>query len=202
MGAEGEVIFLTMRKIVFDIETSNIFRDVGKADPSLLDLAVVGVWDSENDAYSCYTKEELPNLWPILEKADTLIGWNSNHFDIPLLNKYYPGDLFQIKSIDLMAELREAMGRRLSLNSVASATLGKEKSGEGLQATKWWQEGEYEKVKNYCLDDVRLTKEVYDYALAHGALKYKDLGILKEAKMDTSSWEKKEDSGMTHTLPF
>ena len=104
-----------MRKIVFDIETSNIFDDVGKADPALLDLAIVCIYDYETGDYSSYLEAELPKLWPILEKADMLIGFNSNHFDIPLLNKYYPGDLKNIKSLDLMHEIKKTLGRRCCL---------------------------------------------------------------------------------------
>ena len=91
-----------MRKIVFDIETKNLFQDVGKNDPVLLDLSLVGVYDGDTDEYSSYLEEELPKLWPLIEKADMLIGYNSDHFDIPLLNKYYPGELTHIKSLDIM----------------------------------------------------------------------------------------------------
>jgi DNA gyrase/topoisomerase IV subunit A len=82
-----------MRKIVFDIETRNIFSDVGSNNPADLDISVVCIHDSKDDKYSSYTQEELPALWPIIEKADMLIGFNSEHFDIPLLNKYYQGNL-------------------------------------------------------------------------------------------------------------
>ena len=91
----------TMRKIVFDIETKNIFEDVGRADPALLDIAVVGIHDSLTNSYTSYLEEDLPKLWSIIEKADILIGYNSDHFDIPLLNKYYPGDLTDRKSTRL-----------------------------------------------------------------------------------------------------
>jgi DNA polymerase elongation subunit (family B) len=91
-----------MRKVVFDIETKNIFQDVGKNDPTLLDLSVVCIYDSETNAYTCYEESQLKDLWPILEKTDLLIGYNSDHFDIPLLNKYYPGDLTKIKSLGIM----------------------------------------------------------------------------------------------------
>ena len=191
-----------MRKIVFDIETSNIFEEVGKNDPTLLDLAVVCIHDSETDEYSSYFQEELTKLWPTIEHADMLIGWNSDHFDVPLLNKYYPGDLTQIKSLDLMKEVKESMGRRLKLDTIAEATLGVNKSGNGLEALTWWRNGEVERVRDYCLDDVKITKEVYDYAVQNGHLKYKELGELKEVSLDTSSWEEKQDKNMTHTLPF
>ena len=85
-----------MRKIVFDIETKNVFSDVGKYDPVLLDIAIIAIHDSETDQYSTFLENELGQLWPILERADMLIGFNSEHFDVPLLNKYYPGDLSKI----------------------------------------------------------------------------------------------------------
>jgi len=49
---------------------------------------------------------------------------------------------------------------------------------------------------------VKLTKELYEYALQNGKLKYKDLGQVREIKLDTSKWEEKRSSGMTHSLPF
>lgn len=190
-----------MRKIVFDIETVN-FPENGSFEPADLELSLIAIHDSETDTYSSYLKEELTKLWPIIEKADMLIGWNSDHFDIPLLNKYYPGNLTHIKSLDLMKEIRSVLGRRLKLDSVARATLGRGKIGDGIQAIDWWQKGETEKVREYCIDDVRLTKELYDYAKTKGLLKYRDYGGLRDIKLDTADWEKKIPSALTHTLPF
>lgn len=192
----------TLRKVVFDIETSNVFQDVGSGDPAALDLAMVCVHDSQSDAYTSYTQAQLGELWPIIEHADLLIGYNSDHFDIPLLNKYYPGDLAQIKSVDLLIEVKKALGRRLKLDTIAEATLGARKTADGLTALRWWRAGEYDKVRQYCMEDVRITKELYDYALTHKHLKYKDAGALKEIKLDPSRWEIKADKAMTHTLPF
>ena len=192
-----------MRKITFDIETSNTFQDAGSADPAALNLSVICIHDSETDKYTTYLQEELPGLWPIIEKADMLIGYNSDHFDIPLLNKYYSGDLTHIKSLDILKEIKNSLGRRIKLDSVAEGTLGKKKIGHGLEAITWWRNGEIEKVKKYCQEDVKITKEIYEYALKNGVLKYKDLNENREIKLDTSNWEKKDEGGsMTHTLPF
>jgi DEAD/DEAH box helicase domain-containing protein len=190
-----------MRKITFDIETSNEFIG-GDFNPLKLDLSVVCIHDSKTDAYTCYTQEELPSLWPIIEKANVLIGYNSDHFDIPVLGKYYPGDLTAIKSVDLLKEIRKVLGRRIKLDSVAEATLGANKSADGLQAIRWWKEGKVDLVKQYCIDDVRLTKELYDYARKNKHLKYKDYDGIRELKLDTREWEKDARSSMTHTLPF
>ena len=191
-----------MKKIIFDSETRNIFEDVGKADPTLLDLSVVCAYDSETGDYLAYTQEELPNLWPILEKADMLIGYNSDHFDIPILNKYYPGDLTRIKSLDILKEIKKSLGRRIRLNLVAEGTLGRKKMGNGLEAVVWWKNGEIDKIKKYCIEDVKITKELYEYALKNGVLKYKDLSETREIKLDTSKWEEKENTSINHTLPF
>ena len=94
-----------MRYIVFDLETQNIFQDVGSNDATALDISVATVYDSVEDKYTTVTVDELHLLWPIIEKADALVGYNSNHFDIPLLNKYYPGDLTHIKSIDILESI-------------------------------------------------------------------------------------------------
>lgn len=191
-----------MRKIVFDIETRNVFYDVGKNDPTLLDISVVAIYDSETDSYSAFLQEELNKLWPILEHADMLIGFNSDHFDLPLLNKYYSGDLTQIKSLDILKEIKNSCGRRMKLDQLAEGTLNKNKSGHGLDAIAWWKKGEIEKIKNYCIDDVRITKELYDYALANNKLIFKEGGNLNEVKLDTSLWEQPIEKKLTFTLPF
>ncbi len=192
---------MALRKITFDIETSNVFTG-GNFDPTTLDISLVGLHDSKTNEYSSYLQEDFPKLWPLIEKADILIGYNSDHFDIPLLNKYYPGDLTTIKSIDLLKEVRAVLGRRLKLDSIAEGTLGEKKSGNGLEAIKWWKEGKVELVRKYCLDDVRLTLELYNFAKKNRKLMYKDYDGIKEVKINPSQWEKGADHALTHTLPF
>lgn len=183
-----------MRKIVFDIETSNIFDDVHSSDPADLDLAVVCIHDSKTDKYYSYYQEELEKLWPILEETDVLIGYNSDHFDIPLLDKYYPGDLYNIKSLDLMKEIKKSLGRRIKLDDIAQATLGEAKSADGLQAIAWWRKGEKQKVVDYCIQDVKVTKDIYEYALSNSFVKYFNHEGEKEIPLDTSKWEEKEET--------
>ena len=189
-----------MRIVTFDIETANWMSDTGSGDPSDLTIALVGVHDSETDLYSSYLEPELHQLWPILERTDVLVGYNSEHFDIPLLNKYYPGDLAKIKSVDLMKEVYGVVGRRLKLDSLAEATLGENKIASGPQSLQWWRAGEVEKVREYCLKDVEITKKLFDIALAKGALKYKELGREREVKLDTKNWLTSAGTAMTFTL--
>ena len=107
--------------------------------------------------YEAFKQEDFPRLWPILESADLLIGFNSEHFDLPLLNKYYSGDLAKIPQLDILKEIKTSYGRRMKLDQIAEGTLGVNKSGHGLDAPIWWKQGEYQKVIDYCLDDVKIT---------------------------------------------
>ncbi len=192
-----------MRAITFDIESISDSFVRGHIDVNEQELTVVAIHDSQTGQYSHYFKEDLPKLWPILERADMLIGFNSDTFDIPLLNRYYPGDLSHMRSLDILSEVQKALGKRIRLQSLAEATLGRGKSGDGTKAGEWWKEGRKEEVAKYCVEDVRLTRELYDYALKNGKLKYKDLREKRDIKLDTSLWEQETSSlipAMTHAL--
>lgn len=160
--------------IVLDIETQNTFQDVGGYNPSLLKVSLVGIYDSASDSFRSFREGELKDLWPILERTDRVIGYNIKGFDFPVLNSYYPGDLLRLPTVDLMYLLEEKIGFRVSLDSVASATLGTQKSGSGLKAVAYYAAGEWDKLIAYCLDDVKLTRDLYEYAVAHKELKYRD----------------------------
>lgn len=191
-----------MSIVVFDIETKNTFQEKGTNNPADLDISIVGVYDSETDAYTSYTEEEFKDMWPIFEHARTIVGFNSEHFDLPLLDKYYHGDLYQIKHVDILKEIHSQFGRRMKLDQLAEGTLGVKKSGHGLEAIKWWREGAIDKIRSYCIDDVKITKEIFDYAKANGILKFKEGGRVMDIKLNTKHWDKTEDAGMTASLPF
>jgi len=194
---------MAIRKIFFDIETRNTFQDAGSNDPAALDISVVCIYDSKTDLYTSYLQEELHKLWPILEQADLLIGYNSEHFDLPLLNKYYAGDLSKIKHVDLLKEIRASINRRVKLDQVAEGTLGTNKSSHGLQAIVWWNQGKIDEIIKYCIDDVKITKEVYEYARKHKHLKFKEGPGVNMIKLNPKDWEKMNDQpAMTYTLPF
>jgi DEAD/DEAH box helicase domain-containing protein len=191
-----------MNYVVFDIETKNTFDEVESNDPTALDISVVCAYDSKTESYTTYMQEDFPKLWPLLEKTDMFITYNGDHFDIPLLNKYYNGDLGQIKSLDLLKEIKNSLGRRIKMDDIAEATLGKNKIAHGLDAIKWWREGKIDLIVKYCLEDVKITKELFDYAREHKHLKYKDNGEIKEIPISTKGWMKKQESGVTFSLPF
>ena len=192
-----------MRKIIFDIETKNTFQEVGSNKAADLDISLLVIYDYLDEQYKTFTEKNMADLWPILEETDLLIGYNSNHFDIPLLNKYYPGELAAVGSLDLLTEIKNSLGRSIRLDNIAEATLGVGKSGHGLQAVEWYKNGEMDKIEQYCRDDVKVTKDIYEYMLKNGHVKFKDLLEVIDIPIDTSAWDKKaEGQSINYTLPF
>ena len=163
-----------LNEIVFDIETQNTFAEVDN-DFKKLKISVVSIYSYLTDTYQSFSENELNQLWPILEHADRIIGYNSEHFDVPVLQNYYLGKLDQITHLDIMKQVKESIGFRLKLADLAKATLDNiEKSADGLQAIRWWREGKIDEIKKYCEQDVRVTKEIYDFGKANKQLFYKN----------------------------
>jgi DEAD/DEAH box helicase domain-containing protein len=142
----------------------------------------------------------LGRLWPILERADRIIGFNIFGFDLPIMNNYYPGNLMKFPALDLMKEIENDLGHRVSLNDVAQGSLGAEKSGDGLQAIRLWNEGRLDELKDYCLQDVKLTKEVYEYGKKNNFVKYISRIDSGQAKVDFSMPE--DVNKVNLTLPI
>jgi len=163
-----------MNEIVFDIETQNTFAEV-ENDFKKLRVSVVSIYSYATDEYKSFTESELGKLWPILERADRIIGFNSEHFDLPVLNNYYLGNLLTLPHLDMMNLVKEGIGTRIKLVDLAEATLDNiTKSADGLQAVRWWREGKIDEIKKYCEQDVRVTKELYDFGRTHKQLFYKN----------------------------
>jgi len=183
-----------MRTIVLDLETKKIFDEVEGGKHSLLGVSVAGVWDSTDNQLKAFFENELPKLWPVLEAAQLIIGFNIKKFDWPVLEPYYPGNIKNLPTLDLLEIVKDKAGFRLRLDDLAVATLGRRKSGHGLQAVKFYKEGRLEELAAYCLDDVVITRDLYHYALKNGHLKYYDLGkVLKTFEVDLTAILPKKD---------
>ncbi|MEK7655461.1 MAG: ribonuclease H-like domain-containing protein [Patescibacteria group bacterium] len=161
-------------EVVLDIETKNTFQDIGSYNASLLSISVIGCYFYETDTFETFFEEDLPKLWPRLERSDRIIGFNLFGFDYPCMQTYYTGDLMKLPTIDILKEIEKRIGFRVKLDIVAQATIGTGKSGHGLQAVEFWKKGQLEELKSYCLQDVRVTRDVYEYALDKQEIFYFD----------------------------
>lgn len=171
-------------EVVLDIETQNTFQEVGSYNAALLDISLIGCYFYETDTFETFLEDDLPKLWPRLERSDRIIGFNLFGFDYPCMQEYYTGDLMKLPTIDILLEIEKRIGFRVKLDLVAQATLGMGKSGDGLKAVEYWKKGEIDKLRDYCLQDVRVTRDVYEHALQNQKISYFDrMGQKQEVPM-------------------
>lgn len=157
--------------LVIDLETKNSFADVGgEANIKKLGISVAGVYSYQKNEFLALEEHELPKLESMLENTEHVIGFNINHFDLPVLSPYIKkeGLLERFAVTDMFVDASKFLGHRVGLNALCKATLGTAKSGHGLEALQWFKDGRVEDVKKYCLDDVRLTRDLYEYGKARG----------------------------------
>lgn len=149
--------------LVLDLETQKTFDQVGRQNLHKLKVSVVGIYDYLTEEYRIYEESEISALEGRLKSAELLIGFNIRRFDLPVLAPYLFLSIETLPVLDLMEEIEKVRGHRVALHSVAQATLGMTKTGEGWNAVNLYEQGRIEELKRYCLNDVRLTKDIYDY---------------------------------------
>ena len=160
-----------MDKIVFDIETKNVFADVGgEQNIDKLEASVVGAYSYKDDKYYCFEEHEFGELEELFRNSGLIIGFSSKRFDVPVLNKYLKLNLSAVPHYDILEEIEKSFGRRVGLGILGEANLGIAKTGHGLEAVELFRSGEIEKLKSYCVQDVRITKEIFDLIRNQGYL--------------------------------
>jgi hypothetical protein len=164
-----------MKNVVyFDLETQKSADEVGGWD-HIRDMRMsIGVtYSTARGGYMIYGPDKVNPLIEELRRADLVVGFNNLRFDYTVLEGH--NDFFdhtQIPTLDMLVEVQKTLSHRLSLDSIASATFGVEKTAEGLQAIRWFKEGKLLEIAEYCCYDVKITKMVHEYGAAHKQLHY------------------------------
>ena len=174
------------RVLYFDLETQKSAEDVdGWGNIHLMGLAVGVVWDSIEQKYFSYLENEAPKLVEKLRTANLVVGFNVKKFDYGVLQPYADFDLHEITTFDMLDDIKFKLNHRLSLNHLAENTLNSKKSADGLISLQWYKEGEIDKIVEYCQQDVKVTRDLFEYGEKHGHIKYKTRsGIAKDLKVD------------------
>ena len=184
---------MSLDTIVYDIETKDSFQDIGTRDPRRLHISYIGMFSYNENRLIGFKEDEFPLFFRRLEQCELLIGFNNHGFDDVVISAYFP-EIDKINSFDMLAEVHRNLGFRIKLDNLAQATLGTGKSGDGLHAIELYREGKIDELASYCLDDVRITKDLYEYGKDHGKLMYKDLAGAKEVYVDFNPEVKKAEA--------
>ena len=174
------------RVLYFDLETQKSAEDVdGWGNIHLMGLAVGVVWDSMEQKYFSYLEKEASKLVEKLRTANLVVGFNVKKFDYGVLQPYADFDLHEITTFDMLDDIKVKLNHRLSLNHLAENTLNSKKSADGLISLQWYKDGEIDKIVEYCQQDVKVTRDLFEYGEKHGYIKYKTRsGVAKDLKVD------------------
>ncbi len=148
--------------LFFDIETQKSAGEVGGwENKRLMRVSVAVSYDEKEAAYEVYNESSINILIDKLFAAGLVVGFNIKNFDMQVLEYYSDRDFSAVKALDILEEVYRALGRRISLQDIASETLGEKKNGSGLDALEWFKNNEIDKLVDYCTKDVHITRELY-----------------------------------------
>lgn len=164
----------TIKTLVYDCEILGDPTILGWENYEELGITVIGTWqDGQLIAYDMGDPFYLDIFQEAIYSAQKIIGFNNHQFDDPLLAAHGIEFPKNCKNIDILADIRELSGqprryvrgvtrRGYDLNSVANANGLGQKSGSGAQAPTLWKAGKHQEVIDYCLNDVNLTRRIYE----------------------------------------
>jgi DEAD/DEAH box helicase domain-containing protein len=165
-------LFLKHRHfLVLDIETQRLVQEVGGWDHvDKLGISVACAFDSKTNEFLSFRENEIPKLIELCEER-LVVGYNIRGFDLPVMVPYGL-EIQRIDAFDIMYDV-EALTRQrfLKLESIAQGTLGVGKSADGLMAVEWWKKGEVQKIIDYCMQDVKVTRDVFQYGRQNGFIR-------------------------------
>jgi hypothetical protein len=159
--------------VYFDLETQRSAEEVGGWNRIREMRMSVGVtYSTSRNGYRIYSEKQVDELVAELQRADLIVGFNNLRFDYEVLHGYTVLDLTQLPTLDMCLDLHKKLNHRLSLGSIAAATLGAQKTAEGMQAIRWFREGKLLEIAEYCCFDVKITRLVHEYGKANKQLLY------------------------------
>ena len=160
---------------VFDLETQRSAAEVGgwhRADRMGISCGVI--YDAQKSIFIEYTEDKISRLIADLKNFELIVGFNIKRFDFRVLKGYSDFDFTTLNTLDILEDIHDHLGFRLSLAHVTLETLGNTKTGDGLQALRWWQQGRIREIIDYCKMDVKLTRDLYLFGRHNGYLIFRN----------------------------
>ena len=161
--------------VFFDLETQKSFDEVGGRDRFReLKLSVAVTYSTKSGQFREFREADAEALVKELQSADLVVGFNTKRFDYEVLSAYTKEDLQKLPSLDMLEEVHKRLGFRVGLDALASTSLGERKSADGLQAIRWYRQGEFRKLLDYCRQHVMVTMDLYQFGRQNRFLLFQD----------------------------
>lgn len=161
-------------EVFYDVETQHSADEVGGWNNIRLMRVSLAVSWSPNDLFRLWEEPDVPKMIDYLGGFKKIISFNGDRFDSEVLSYYGTVDKIRKQSFDVLVDLSGRLGHRVSLDSVAQATLGIGKSADGVMALRWWKEKQIELIAEYCRKDVQVLKDVVEFGRKNGYVQFTD----------------------------
>ncbi len=177
--------------IYFDLETQFTADEVGGwRNKHLMKLAVGVIYSTLKGNFEVYQEKQVKQMIKELASADLVVGFNVKGFDYKVLTPYSHLKLSRLPTLDILEYVYKILGFRISLDGLAYATLGENKSSNGAEAVKWYRGGAIDKVIEYCKQDVKLTRDLHNFGMKKGYLLYYDKRGIRKKELPVK-WKEK-----------
>lgn len=205
-------------EVVIDVEIQKTIDETpgGWEATDKLGLACACLWEYRGRRMRVYGPNDVAALQQRLLDAERITGFNIWKFDLPLIWSMNTQDWLlaqtdpvaatipnqlRLRVNDLLRRVWRASGLdpnhfspkthgSFNLNNLVEATLHSHKIGNGADAPKWFQQGLWAKVANYCADDVALERDLNDFANRYGYVqRYNGGRTVKIDKINLPPWQ-------------
>lgn len=179
---------------------SDIVYCKGWHDHAGMGITVIGAYDYETDRYHVFCKDNFSGFLDLLATHPCVVGFNNIGFDNKVILAQVEGSVrenlgkyLNVASYDILVEIWRSLGLDpfkfwygthggYGLDAMCEANFGTKKTGNGALAPVDWQRGNIGTVIDYCLNDVKLTKQLLDTILRVGILKSPKGGFLENIR--------------------
>ena len=149
--------------LVFDLETDRV---IDRLNDNMNELRITVACFVDDNGYRGFIfrpgediQESLDCIREMMDGADTICAYNGRGFDMRVLYNYFDAQSIERwldKLVDPFEVIRHKTNSWVKLDELCECNGLGGKSGDGLDAISWWQNGEYEKVLEYCEKDTVL----------------------------------------------
>lgn len=161
-------------EVYYDVETQLSADEVGGWNNIRLMRVSIAVSWSPKDLFRLWEESNAREMIEYLGGFNKVISFNGDRFDARVLSYYGNVEKISGHSFDVLVDLTRRLGHRVSLDSVAQATLNVGKSADGIIALRWWKEKQIDFLAEYCRKDVQVLKDVVDFGRVRGHVKFLD----------------------------
>ena len=152
----------------------------GWHDHANMGISCVGVYDYADERYRVFMDDNMAGFAALCERRDVIVSFNGLAFD----NRVMAANGIVVpneRSYDLLVELWRAAGLAetfqypshmgFGLDATCERNFGVHKSGNGALAPVLYQRKQFGELIDYCLNDVALTKRLFDAVMADAEIK-------------------------------